>query len=40
MPVFFSMKYISIDKILIVALNVSFRARLSEDNDLAALLPI
>jgi hypothetical protein len=34
------MKHISIEKIPIVALNFSFRGRLSEDNEIAALPPI
>jgi hypothetical protein len=34
------MENISIDKIPVVALTFFFRPRLSEDNDLGALLPI
>jgi hypothetical protein len=40
MPVFFSMENISIDKIPVVALNFLSGPRLSEDNELGALLPI
>jgi hypothetical protein len=40
MLVFFNMKDISIDKIPVIALDFSFRPRLSKDSEIAALPPI
>jgi hypothetical protein len=40
MPVFFSMKDVSIDKIPVIALDFFLGPRLSKDSEIAALPPI